>query len=208
MWEPTRFLLFSTLETMSAFALMLATFRIKVKNYIWPGLFVSLLMNLQSYLMREEASMAALAPALSTILFILLITTVVKVPVMWSSIIAILGTFSYTVVQTIILFVFFQGVDTSTLATSVEGSALQAVTSIVALGVTYFLLKFKIGFTADFEKFRFKWEHIGVVAFVVFSLLASTLMFYINNMFLVIVHMALAVGMILYYAIRKEREEY
>ncbi|WP_339194535.1 hypothetical protein MKY95_23070 [Paenibacillus sp. FSL P4-0176] len=165
-------------------------------------------MNLQSYLMREEASMAALAPALSTILFILLITTVVKVPVMWSSIIAILGTFSYTVVQTIILFVFFQGVDTSTLATSVEGSALQAVTSIVALGVTYFLLKFKIGFTADFEKFRFKWEHIGVVAFVVFSLLASTLMFYINNMFLVIVHMALAVGMILYYAIRKEREEY
>lgn len=201
-------LTFSTLETMSAFALMLATFRIKVKNYIWPGLFVSLLMNLQSYLMREEASMAALAPALSTILFILLITTVVKVPVMWSSIIAILGTFSYTVVQTIILFVFFQGVDTSTLATSVEGSALQAVTSIVALGVTYFLLKFKIGFTADFEKFRFKWEHIGVVAFVVFSLLASTLMFYINNMFLVIVHMALAVGMILYYAIRKEREEY
>lgn len=208
MWEPTRFLLFSTLETMSAFALMLAIFRIKVKNYIWPGLFVSLLMNLQSYLMREEASMAALAPALSTILFILLITTVVKVPVMWSSIIAILGTFSYTVVQTIILFVFFQGVDTSTLATSVEGSALQTVTSVVALGVTYFLLKFKIGFTADFEKFRFKWEHIGVVAFVVFSLLASTLMFYINNMFLVIVHMALAVGLILYYAIRKEREEY
>ncbi|WP_411736110.1 hypothetical protein [Paenibacillus sp. M2] len=208
MWEPTRFLLFSTLETMSAFALMLAIFRIKARKYIWPGLFMSLLINFQSYLMREEASMSALAPALSTILFILLITTVVKVPVMWSSIIAILGTFSYTVVQTVILFVFFQGVDTSTLATSVEGSALQTVTSIVALGVTYFLLKFKIGFTADFEKFRFKWEHIGVVAFVVFSLLASTLMFYINNMLLVIVHMALAVGLILYYAIRKERDEY
>ncbi|PYE52475.1 hypothetical protein HUB98_26590 [Paenibacillus barcinonensis] len=208
MWEPTRFLLFSTLETMSAFALMLAIFRIKVRKYIWPGLFMSLLINFQSYLMREEASMSALAPALSTILFILLITTVVKVPVMWSSIIAIVGTFSYTVVQTVILFSFFRGVDTSTLATSVEGAALQAATSVVAIGVTYFLLKFKIGFTADFEKFRFKWEHIGVAAFIVFSLMASTVMFYLDNMLLVIAHMALAVGLFLYYAIRKERDEY
>ncbi|PIH58297.1 hypothetical protein [Paenibacillus sp. LK1] len=208
MWEPIRFLLFSTLETMSAFALMLAIFRIKVKDYIWPGLFMSLLMNFQSYLMREEASMSALAPAISTVLFILLITTVVKIPVMWSSIIAILGTFSYTVVQTAILFLFFRGVDTASLATSIEGSALQAASSVVALGVTYFLLKFKIGFAADFEKFRFKWEHIGVVAFIVFSLLASTMMFYLNNMLLVIAHMALAVGLFLYYAIRKEKDEF
>ncbi|NUU74787.1 hypothetical protein [Paenibacillus xylanilyticus] len=208
MWEPVRFLLFSTLETMSAFALMLAIFRLKVKNYIWPGLFVSLLMNLQSYLMREEASMSALAPAISTVLFILLITTVVKVPVMWSSIIAILGTFSYTVVQTAIMLLFFRGVPTESLATSVEGSALQAASSVVALGVTYFLLKFKIGFAADFEKFRFKWEHVGVVAFIIFSLLASTMMFYLNNMLLVIVHMVLAVGLFLYYAIRKEKEEF
>jgi hypothetical protein len=193
---------------MSAFALMLAIFRIKVKRFIWAGLFMSLLMNFQSYLMREETYMAPLAPAISTMLYILLITTVVKVPVMWSSIIAILGTFSYTVVQTAILFTFFRGVDTTSLATSAEGSALQAVTSIVALGTTYFLLKFKIGFTADFEKFRLKWEHIGVAIFIVLSLIVSTIMFYLNNKLLVIVHMALAVAMILYYAIKKEREEY
>ncbi|PAF31844.1 hypothetical protein [Paenibacillus sp. 7516] len=207
MWEPIRFLLFSTLESMSAFALMLAIFRLKVKDYIWPGLFLSLIMNLQSYLLREEASMASLAPAINTLLFILLITTVVKVPVMWSAIISILGTFSYTVIQTAILLVFFRGVDTASLANSIEGSALQAVSSIVALGLTYFLLKFKIGFTADFEKFRFKWEHIGVLVFIIFSLLASTFMFYLNNQMLVILHMALAAGLFLYYAIWKERED-
>jgi len=207
MWEPARFLLFSTLESMSAFALMLAIFRLKVKDYVWPGLFLSLIMNLQSYLLRGEASMSALAPAINTLLFILLITTVVKVSVMWSAIISIVGTFSYTVIQTAILLVFFRGVDTASLANSIEGSALQAASSVLALGLTYFLLKFKIGFTADFEKFRFKWEHIGVVIFIILSLLASTLMFYLNNKMLVIIHMALAAGLFLYYAIWKERED-
>ncbi|MFK0524723.1 hypothetical protein ACINKY_21215 [Paenibacillus illinoisensis] len=207
MWEPVRFLLFSSIETMSAFTLMLAAFRIKVKDFFWSGLFVSLFMNLQSYLLRGETSLSALAPAISTMIFAFLLVVVVKIPAMWSALIAVLGTFVYTVIQFVILKTLFAGVDTATLSTSIEGSALQLVTSIVVFGISYFLLKFKIGFTSEFDNFTLHWANIGVVVLIVIGLLGSTLMFYLNDLFLLTIHMAIVAILFLYYAIKKEREE-
>lgn len=207
MWEPVRFLLFSSIETMSAFTLMLAAFRIKVKDFFWPGLFFGLFMNLQSYLLREETSFAALAPAFSTLIFAFLLTVVVKIPAMWATFIAVLGTFVYTVIQFAILKTVFSGVDTSTLSSSIEGSALQLATSVVVLGISYFLLKFKIGFTREFDKFSFQWANIGVIVLIGIGLLGSTLMFYLNDLFLLTIHMIIVAFLFLYYAIKKEREE-
>ena len=207
MWEPVRFLLFSSIETMSAFALMLAAFRIKVKDYIWPGLFMSLLMNLQSYLLRSETSMASLSQGISIILFALLLVTAVKIPAMWSFGVALAGTFVYTIIQFGVLKTIFAGVDTSTLSTSIVGSALQLTTSIVVAGVTYFLLKFKIGFTHEFERFRFYWLHIVMVSLLVVALIGSTVMFYMNDLNLLILHMIIMTVLLLYYSVKKEREE-
>jgi len=207
MWEPARFLLFSSIETMSAFALMLAIVRIKVKDYIWPGLFMSLLMNLQSYLLRSETSVAALSQGISIILFALLLITVVKIPALWSFGLSLVVTFIYTIIQFTMLKTLFAGVNTSTLSTSWEGSALQLTTSIVVIGVTYFLLKFKIGFTREFDKFRFYWLHISMMCLLVCALIGSMIMFYMNDLNLLILHMIVMTGMLLYYAVKKEREE-
>lgn len=207
MWEPIRFLLFSSIETMSAFALMLAIVRIKVKDYIWPGLFMSLLMNLQSYLLRTETSLAYLSQGISIILFALLLITAVKIPALWSFGVALVGTFFYTIIQFTILKTLFAGVDTSTLSSSWEGSALQLTTSIVVLGITYFLLKFKIGFTREFDKFRFYWLHISMMCLLAAALLGSMIMFYMKDLNLLILHMIVITGMLMYYAVKKEREE-
>ncbi|WP_337033174.1 hypothetical protein [Paenibacillus illinoisensis] len=207
MWEPVRFLLFSSIETMSAFTLMLAAFRIKVKDFFWSGLFVSLFMNLQSYLLRGETNLAAFAPAISTMIFAFLLVVVVKIPAMWAALIAVLGTFVYTVIQFVILKTLFAGVDTTTLSSSIEGSLLQLVSSMVVFGISYFLLKFKIGFTSEFDNFTLQWANIGVVVLIVLGLLGSTLMFYLNDLFLLTIHMAIVAILFLYYAIKKEREE-
>lgn len=206
MWEPIRFLLFSTMESFAAFSLMLSIFRLKATDYAWQAIVVMLIMSAQSYVLREELALAVIVPIISILLYVFLITTVVKVPILWSSIITIIGFSIYGVIQSIILKVVFQNVPTEQLQGSAQGALLQAVTSAAVLLLSWVLYKFGIGFMADFEKLRFKWEHFIVGGLIVFSLIAVTIMLYYNDVWLNIVFFALASGMFLYYAFKKEDE--
>ncbi|ALP39273.1 hypothetical protein ASL14_25635 (plasmid) [Paenibacillus sp. IHB B 3084] len=207
MWEPIRFLLFSTIETFAAFVLMLTIFRLRALDYIWPALFIGLIMNFQSFILREETSLSFFAPTINIILFIFLITTVVNIPVIWSAIISITGTFLYTLFQAVIIVMLF-GTLTTEMQTSAEGSLAQAVTSAWVLAISWFLYKFNIGFAADYENLRFRWEHVLVIFLIIGVLAACTFMFYFNNFPLSILFIALASGMFLYYALKTEREYY
>ncbi|MGG4504056.1 hypothetical protein [Paenibacillus polymyxa] len=206
MWEPTRFLLFSTAEAMAAFFLMTAIFRLKGIDHAWQALFVSLIMNLQSYMIREETSLSYLAPIVNILLFTFLLATVVKVPILWSSIISIAGVFLYGAVQAILLVTVFKG-DSTNLQNSSQGALLQALTSALVFLLSWFLYRFRIGFTFDFEKLRMKWEHTIVAILIVMSLAAAAFVMYAADLGLIIIYFALAAGMFLYYALKKEREE-
>ncbi|MGM1023392.1 MAG: hypothetical protein ACQEXV_23400 [Bacillota bacterium] len=207
MWEPMRFLLFSTAEAMAAFFLMTAMFRLKGIDYAWQALFISLLMNLQSYVLREEMSLSFLAPVINILLFSFLLATVVKVPIIWSSIISISGIFLYGMVQAILLASLFKGVETAQLPNTDEGGLLQAITSALVFLISWFLYRFRIGFTFDFERLRLKWEHTIVAFLVLMSLAAAAFVMYAADLVLIILYFALAAGMFLYYALKKEREE-
>ncbi|MDQ0496364.1 hypothetical protein [Paenibacillus brasilensis] len=206
MWEPIRFLLFSTMESYAAFALMLSIFRLKAIDYAWQAIIIMFIISAQSYVLREELSLAVFVPIISMLLYIFLITTVVKVPILWSSIITIIGFSIYGVMQSIILKILFQNVPTEQFQGSAQGALLQAITSAVVLLLSWVLYKFGIGFMADFERLRFKWEHFIVSGLIAFSLIAVTIMLYYNDVWLNIVFFALASGMFLYYAFKKEDE--
>ncbi|WP_025716071.1 hypothetical protein [Paenibacillus sp. 1-18] len=207
MWEPIRFLLFSNVETFAAFVLMLTVFRIRALDYVWPALFIGLIMNLQSLVLREEISLSFFAPTINIVLFTLLITTVVRMPIIWAAIISMTGTFLYTLFQAVIIVMLF-GTLTTEMQSSAEGSLAQAVTSAWVLAVSWFLYKFKIGFTANYENLRFRWEHIFVVVLIIGLLAACTFMFYFNDFFLSILFIALASAMFLYFAFKTERDYY
>lgn len=207
MWEPIRFLLFSTAEAMAAFFLMTAMFRLKGIDYAWQALFISLIMNLQSYMFREETSLSYIAPIVNILLFTFLLTTVVKVPILWSSIISIAGVFLYGAVQAVLLVTAFKGLDSTHLQNSSQGTLLQALTSALVFLLSWFLYRFRIGFTFDFEKLRMKWEHTIVAILIVMSLAAAAFVMYAADLVLITIYFALAAGMFLYYALKKEREE-
>ncbi|MET3207645.1 UNVERIFIED_CONTAM: hypothetical protein ABIC26_000581 [Paenibacillus sp. PvR008] len=71
--KPVGFLLFSTLEGVAVFALILSIFKVKMTPYVWQAIFVNLIMNLQSYLLREELSLDYLVPVINMLLFIFLL---------------------------------------------------------------------------------------------------------------------------------------
>ncbi|WP_244310630.1 hypothetical protein [Paenibacillus ottowii] len=89
---------------------------------------------------------------------------------------------------------------------SAKGSLLQAVTSAVVLIVSGLLYKFGIGFIAPFDKLRIKWEQNIVIIVIIGALATLTVIAYVNDVWLNIAYFALAAGMFLYYALRKERE--
>lgn len=79
-WEPMLFMFFSTIELMSIYYLIMSLFRFKWKHHAWQALFVTLIINLQSYLVRKELDMSNIAPLILIVIFILFFAAVVRMP--------------------------------------------------------------------------------------------------------------------------------
>lgn len=203
--EPVRFLLFSTAEAVAVFALMVSLFRIRVTPFIGQVLFIILLMNVQSYMLREELALAYIVPIINILLYMFLITSVLKIPVLWSGIISISGYFTYAVIQSVVLKTIFAGMPMTELkGGSIQGSWLQVATSAIVLVLSWLLYRYRIGFTADFEKLRFKWEVAIVAILITCSMAAGSFMLYNNDIWLNIAYFAMAAGFFLYYTFKRE----
>ncbi|MFD1886845.1 hypothetical protein [Paenibacillus wenxiniae] len=202
--EAFRFIICSSIEAFAGLALMVSVFRISPAKYVWPVSFLLLVVNLVSYLLRAE-QLSYIAPALITVLYVLVITIIIRIPVLWAAIMAAIGMLIYTLLQAGVILTLYGSFDTS-MQYSVKGSIVQLVTSAIALGIVWFLLRFRIGFIADFEKLRFKFEHVAILIFITSALIVLSLLMYVNNLYYVIIFMSLLAVVLLYYAFRKEAE--
>ncbi|MEK5058660.1 hypothetical protein [Paenibacillus sp. FSL H7-0326] len=189
-----QFLLFSTLEMFAAFVFMMALFRMNPFDYVWQASIVAILMGLQSFFLRGEIGLASLAPVVNIMLYILLLKTVVKMPILWAAIISCTGYFIYAFIQS--LFVSY-----------IDGQQLQLVTSILIMIVSFVLYKFGIGFARDFNKLILKGEHIIVVAIIIVTFILLGLTMYLHQIWMNILFFGITTGIFLYYAIKKERED-
>lgn len=146
--KPIGFLVFSTLEGVAVFALILSIFKVKMTPYLWQAIFVNLIMNMQSYMLREEFSLSYLVPVVNMLLFIFLLATVVKIPIVWSGIMTVTGYFAYAVVQSVFLKVMFGNLPVSELQDgSLKGYLLQVVSAAVGLLISLMLYRKGIGFS-------------------------------------------------------------
>lgn len=200
--EVARFLLFSSLESVAAYFLMLKLFRFRPTEYLWPAVAIFLLMAAQSYLLRAEFNLSYVAPVTNLVSFTLLIALTVSVPIVWSAIISAIGFFAYAAIQTMLVATMFGSFDESMQYTS-EGSTLQAASSFVAFVIVYVLHLFKFGFTAEFERLRFRGE--GMLVIVLILLLITAAAFTMYNTLHVLILLIVAAGIFLYYAIMQEK---
>lgn len=202
MLDALRFIFFSVVETFALLSLMVSIFRISPRPYIWQSLFLLLIMNLFSYLVRAE-DLSYLAPAMNTILYILIITVIMRIPILWSAIMAASGMILYTLLQAGVILTLYGSFSTD-MQYSMQGTIVQIVSSILTFGIVYVLLYFHIGFTADFEKLRFKLEHILILIFIVGALITISMLMYFNNLYYMIIFTFLLGGVLIYYSVRKE----
>ncbi|WP_322924618.1 hypothetical protein [Paenibacillus campi] len=205
MLETMRFVFFSGVETFAAFTLMLSIFRLNPLHFFWPTSFIFLVFSMISYLLRDASQMSYIVPALSLIMFALLIKIFLSVPILWSAIIGLSGWLIYMVMQAFVILTLF-GSFTPDMQFSGAGTIIQIVSSAVAFSAAAFLQRFHIGFIADFERLRFKFEDISVLLFTCAALVAAAIAVYRNNLQHVIVLFIILAGLFIYYSIRKERE--
>lgn len=205
MWESAKFMFFSTLEVFSWCALSLSLFRYKVKDYAWQALFIIILMNLQSYILRNELSLAFLAPLINIVCFTLLYKTVTKIPLVGSLVVTISGFLVFSIIQTVLLLMYFGSISAVQTDPN-KGQLLQTMTAVVVTLLSWVLFKFGYGFSYSFEKIRFKFEDIAVVIVILAFMTGVTVILYLNQAWLNMLFFCVSLSYFLYYAIRKEKE--
>ena len=197
-------MIFSTVEGVGIFALMMSFFRIKTTEYIWPALFVILLMNLQSYVLRNDFSLKSLVPIINIFLYILLLAMVIKIPVIWASIITITGYLTFALIQIMVIFVFF-GSLANAQSSAFNTYSGQLMSGMLSILFAWFLYKFGLGFMFDFERFRMHWEGALVIALILLAVFLFSYIVYINEIKLYFAFLPVAIVFLLYYAVRKEK---
>ncbi|WP_152679745.1 hypothetical protein [Paenibacillus sp. IHB B 3415] len=204
-WEPVGFMVFSNLEAFAWCALCMSIFRFKTSDYAWQILVVVTLMNLQSFVLRNELSLSYLVPLINILFITFLFSTIVRVSLLGSLTIASAGLVVFGFIQTVLAIVLFGSINAVD-ASVANGYALQISTAVIGLPLSWFLYRYGYGFSYDFERFRLKYEKIMIILTISVFMTTVALVLYLNQILNVIIVLAISLLFFLKYAIAKEKD--
>ncbi|MBB6675328.1 hypothetical protein [Cohnella nanjingensis] len=202
------FMFFSTFEGIAAFSISMYIFRINLIRYGWQVLTVIGLINLQNYFIREEFLLSSVAPVINILLTAFFLNLVVRIPIIWSTILSVVGFVGIAVIQSGIIF-FSQGyfsLDEAQVHLWKQYS-VQCITGVIGFSVGWVLYKFGYGFSFDFDKLRLKWEHMAVLSLIAIFIVTIGVMMYFREVFLNLLVFVFAMLAILIYSFKKEDAE-
>ncbi|MFC5653518.1 hypothetical protein ACFPYJ_31245 [Paenibacillus solisilvae] len=208
MFEFLGYMFFSTIEGFAVYALILYIFRYDLKRFFWHALLMIELVNLQSYITREELSISYISPILSLVTVMLFLTTIARIPIIWSMIISALGYAAFALLQSVIVFASFGFLSINEVQTvAYKGYLLQTLTGAIGTFIGYKIYKLGYGFTFEFEKQqRYKWEKPLIIILMVIFFISIGSMLYFKDFYLNSILLVVLLIIFLYYSIRKEQE--
>ncbi|MCM3783656.1 hypothetical protein M3231_11795 [Neobacillus mesonae] len=202
LWGFVGFMVFSTLESWALFSFIMSIFRYKSLGFIWHIIFLAFLINIQSFVLRNEFDLSFLVPLIVVITFTLFLAIRVKIPVVWATIATVMGYGFYVVLQSIVIWILFGTV--ANVDSPTDGYAIQTVTSVLTIVIGNLLYKMGRGFSFDFERLRFKFEDATVIVVLVLFFLFTSVLFFNNEIWINILFFAIIAGYLAYYAMKKE----
>ncbi|UVI28598.1 hypothetical protein [Paenibacillus spongiae] len=200
------FMLFSTIEGLSVYALALYIFRYNFTRFIWHSLIIIELINLQNYLTRAElASMSYSAPTINILITILFFKIIVRIPILQSMFMTVVGYSIYMMLQTFIISFSFSLAKIQ--ADPVKGYIVQCLTGVIGTFIGWAVYRKGFGFTFNFERLRFKGEQVFVMILIIVFILALLLMMYFQDVYANLFGFLLTLIIFLFYSIRKEARQ-
>jgi len=208
MSEFLGFMFFSIFEGIAVFSIGLYLFRIDLMRYKWPVLLVILISNFQNFIIREETSLASVAPIINLLIIVLFLTMFIKIPLIWSLILSIAGFLGLGIIQSAIFYLFSGEFSLEAVQVSLwKTYYIQTLTGLIGFSIGWTLYRFGYGFSFDFEKLRFTWERIVVISLIILVIVSMGAMIYFREVFLNLLLLILALVVLLLYSFRKEDAE-
>ncbi|MNB76339.1 hypothetical protein D3C75_230020 [compost metagenome] len=204
-WEPVGFMFFSMLETFALYFLVMCLFRYKFKDYAWHAIGLTLLINFQSYILRNDFSFGSLMPLVTIFFFIAFFKVVVKMPFIFATIATISGYVIFGVIQSVLAILMFGSIGAVEHSIG-NGYLLQFATGAVIMPISWLLYRMGYGFTFDLNKLRFRFEDIITVILIIFFLLSVTSFLYFQQLYMNTIFFVATSAYLLYYSVRKDNE--
>ncbi|MFD1953759.1 hypothetical protein ACFSL6_17575 [Paenibacillus thailandensis] len=201
------FMVFSTIEGLGILALMLKIFCYKFFRHVGPSLIIITIMNLQSYFLREEFSLSNVVPVIQVLLFVLLLTAIIKMPIFASLIVSVVGFFVFATIQSVIVGVTPNDYLSISEVQTVpyKGYLLQTLTAIFDFAIASILNFLRLGFIQDLNnKLKCKYERLLVTLLTIGILMTFGYILLVNNAVIHIIFFFIAALIFLYYAYKKE----
>lgn len=204
-WEPVGYMVFSTIEAISVYCLIMSMFRFRFQDHLWQALFTVLLINLQSYVLRNDFTLAFLVPVITIFIFAAFFKIVVKIPLIWSVVVTVLGYVAYAFLQTGLAMLLFGSIEAAQRTLS-NGYLLQLASGLITIALSVLIYKIGLGFKFDFESLRFRFEDVMMLIMLGTFLVSVSIVFYYNDLFVNIIFFLAVALFLLYYSIKKEIE--
>ncbi|MFC4103102.1 hypothetical protein [Paenibacillus xanthanilyticus] len=201
------FMLFSIVEMIGIFALTLYVFRFNLMNSVVPVLISVTLMNVQSYLIREDTTLSYIVPVLNLIFIILFVWAILRQPFVGSIFVGTIGVVAGGLLQSLLIYLsngYLSVEEVQTVA--IKGYYLQTLTGFIAFAIGATLYKFGIGFSFDLEKLRIKKERFFLPIIIVLLILGLGVLMYFLDVYINLLTFVIALLFFLYYSVKKEVE--
>lgn len=205
------YMLFSTLEGVGVFYLTLTLFRFQIKQYWFPLVLVNVLIAFISYTIRDGATLSWITPLIQVLLLAFFIQILIRIPIIWSVIMALTGIVAFTLIQTLALFgivsINLVDLEIVKLGNTTDTYILQAIDIAIIFPLSHFLYRKGLGFTFDFGTFVLRWENILVLILLTLTFAALIFIFLMNNLLLVVSILVLCLAFFLLYNFRRKIEK-
>ncbi|PYI50731.1 hypothetical protein [Paenibacillus flagellatus] len=142
-------LLFGTLEFFSIVMLSFSLFRLPIRYSVWKIAVVSVVVTLISLYQRDYVGVGETAVLAMIVAYILLVSFLFNIQLMFAAVICMFGYLAYAVIQPLLaILIIATGWTTfeEMQASLFQGSLLQAVSSLVVLGIVFWMTRRKLGF--------------------------------------------------------------
>lgn len=200
------FMFFSIFEAICLMALIMSIYRFSLKECPWHVVLAATITSLQSYFLREELSLSALAPLLYVVIITLLLNLILSVPLHWSLFVTAVGYFGYAMIQLLVIVLSFGWLSlTETTDHHYKGYIVQLLSGLIAYLLARFLYSRGIGFSFDFKSKRIQFERFITYYLIPAIVLVFGYFLYQRDLLIIFFLLAIAIGYFIYFSIMKER---
>lgn len=203
------FMVFALIENLGMLTLIFALYRLNLKKYWVPALVISIIMHLVNFYIRNEY-LTVYTPVVVLIFIILLLTVVVRIPVIWAIAVAITGYIAYNLLQSALLLLsallhFLPSGQIQ--ASGWRANVLQLITGMLSFAIGRYLYNRGMGYAFPFERLQFRLGTIGLVTMLSIVGIAASATLYFSNLYLVMGILLIGFTFLIYWAQRKEKED-